>query len=262
MAAAPQVSICSFYLVQYNPARKLFRCQVLVTSLPCRVTELRQVSRIRQLNRSAPDSPGEDFSCRNQESEMKRTKTGLLLAGVLSLLLWPASTAAQGTSWKKYMEAAGKAYQQARYAEAEQHLTAALKQAEKFGEQDRRFATSLNNLALLYDAQGKYVEAEPLYKRSLAIYEKALGPEHPRVAGSLNYLAALYDSQGKYAEAEPLYKRSLAIVEKALGPDHPNVALMLKNYAVLLRKMDRDAEAKKMEARAQAIRARHAGENP
>jgi tetratricopeptide (TPR) repeat protein len=31
-------------------------------------------------------------------------------------------------------------------------------------------AESLNNLALLYEVQGKYVEAEPLYKQSLKIW--------------------------------------------------------------------------------------------
>ena len=71
--------------------------------------------------------------------------------------------------------------------------------------------TSLNNLAALYDDQGRYADAEPLYKRSLAIREKALGPDHPDVATSLNNLAVLYDEQGRYADAEPLYKRSLAI---------------------------------------------------
>jgi tetratricopeptide (TPR) repeat protein len=40
-------------------------------------------------------------------------------------------------------------------------------------------AQSLNNLAGLYDSQGKYAEAEPLYQRALAISEKALGPDHP-----------------------------------------------------------------------------------
>jgi Flp pilus assembly protein TadD len=40
-------------------------------------------------------------------------------------------------------------------------------------------ATSLNNLALLYDAQGKYAEAEPLLRHALAIYEKQLGFQHP-----------------------------------------------------------------------------------
>ena len=98
-------------------------------------------------------------------------------------------------------------------------------------------------------------------QRSLAIWEKALGPEHPRVAASLNNLALLYDAQGKYAEAEPLYKRSLAIWEKALGPEHPDVAQGLENYAALLRKTGRSAEASKMEARAKAIRAKRAERN-
>ncbi len=35
-------------------------------------------------------------------------------------------------------------------------------------------------------------DAEPLYKRALAMLEKALGPEHPHVAASLNNLAELY----------------------------------------------------------------------
>jgi tetratricopeptide (TPR) repeat protein len=36
----------------------------------------------------------------------------------------------------------------------------------------------LNNLAALYDDQGKYEEAEPLYQRAQAIYERVLGPDH------------------------------------------------------------------------------------
>jgi Flp pilus assembly protein TadD len=40
-------------------------------------------------------------------------------------------------------------------------------------------ATSLNNLALLLDAQGDYAAARPLYARALAIREQMLGPEHP-----------------------------------------------------------------------------------
>jgi tetratricopeptide (TPR) repeat protein len=66
-------------------------------------------------------------------------------------------------------------------------------------------------------------DAEPLYKRSLAIREKALGPGHPLLAVGLHNLAGLYQGQGRYAEAGPLYKRSLAITEKALAPDHPSV---------------------------------------
>ncbi len=69
---------------------------------------------------------------------------------------------------------------------------------------------------MLYHAQGRYAEAELLYKRALEIREKALGPDHPDVANSLNNLASLYDEQGRYGEAEPLLKRALTILEKAL----------------------------------------------
>ena len=70
---------------------------------------------------------------------------------------------------------------------------------------------------MLYDNQGKYDEAEPLYQRALAISEKVLGPDHPDTATSLNNLAGLYNNQGKYDEAEPLYQRALAIDEKVWG---------------------------------------------
>ena len=43
-------------------------------------------------------------------------------------------------------------------------------------------AATLNNLAVVYTAQGRYADAEGLYKRALAIKEKALGADHPAVA--------------------------------------------------------------------------------
>jgi CHAT domain-containing protein len=115
-------------------------------------------------------------------------------------------------------------------------------------------ATTLNNLASLYDSQGRYADAEPLYQRSLAIAEKVLGRDHPDVALSLNNLALLYHNQGRYAEAEPLYKRSLSIREKALGRDHPDVATSLNNLAGLYKNQGRYAEAEPLCQRSLAIR--------
>ena len=65
-------------------------------------------------------------------------------------------------------------------------------------------ATSLNILALLYRAQGRYAQAEPLYNRSLAIREKTLGPDHPDVAATLENMEALYRKSGREKEAEAL----------------------------------------------------------
>ncbi len=64
-------------------------------------------------------------------------------------------------------------------------------------------ARILSNLAELDRVRGRYAEAEPLYKRALTIWEKAVGADSPDVALGLNNLAALYDAQGRYAEAEP-----------------------------------------------------------
>ncbi len=62
--------------------------------------------------------------------------------------------------------------------------------------EDANVATCLNNLAVLYADESQYTKAEPLYERALAIWEKALGPEHPDVATGLNNLARLYMDQG------------------------------------------------------------------
>jgi CHAT domain-containing protein len=95
----------------------------------------------------------------------------------------------------------------------------------------------------LYADQGRYAEAEPLYRRALAVDEKSLGPDHPDVARDLNNLAGVYNSQGRYAEAEPLDRRALAIREKALGPNHPDVAISLSNLAAAFADQGRFADA-------------------
>jgi tetratricopeptide (TPR) repeat protein len=93
----------------------------------------------------------------------------------------------------------------------------------------------------------------------LAIYQKALGGEHPAVATLLNNLGQVDKVQGRYAEAEPLIKRSLAIREKVLVPDHPDVARSLNNLADLYERQGRYAEAEPLYRRALAVRERAVG---
>ena len=72
-------------------------------------------------------------------------------------------------------------------------------------------AGSLNNLALMYQHQGQYAQAEPLYERSLAILGKAVGPDHPDVATVLENLATLYRVTNRRKEAKVLKKRAAMI---------------------------------------------------
>jgi len=48
-----------------------------------------------------------------------------------------------------------------------------------------------------------------MYKRALAGYEKAWGPDHTSTLNTANNLGILYEIQGRHDDAE-MYKRALA----------------------------------------------------
>ena len=55
------------------------------------------------------------------------------------------------------------------------------------------------------------------FKRSLAIWESALGPDHPLVATSLNNTAELYFKQQDWAQAASYWQRSTDILIRRSG---------------------------------------------
>ena len=118
------------------------------------------------------------------------------------------------TRWESLIADGETAYQAGRYAEAEKLFLAALKEAEEFGGQDPRLATSLNNLALLYKSLGKYAQADPLLRRALTIQEKALGTEHSQVATVFENYAVLLHRLNRDAEADKMEARAKAIRAK------------------------------------------------
>ena len=135
-----------------------------------------------------------------------------------------------------------------------QHAQSLVAFIDEYGFEFKEAVRMMSQAGYYLQERAQYVEAEPLHKRALAIYEKALGAGHPYIARSLNNLAALYDSQGRYEEAEPLLKRSLAIYEKALGAGHPFTATSLNNLAALYDSQGRCEEAESLLKRALAIR--------
>ncbi len=131
----------------------------------------------------------------------------------------------------------------------------------RFGVNHPDYGAALNNLARVYYQQGKYADAEGLYKRALTIFEKALGAGHPSVGASFNNLAIVYTEQGKYEDAERLHKRALAIREKALGTEHRDVAQTLHNLANVYLRQEKYAEAEGLYKRALAIREKRSAQN-
>jgi tetratricopeptide (TPR) repeat protein len=144
----------------------------------------------------------------------------------------------KGTIWQPLLAVAERGVQEAKKA---------------LGTSDPAVAGLLDRQASLLQEVARYEDAEPLFRRALAIDEASYGPDHPNVARDLNNLAELLQATNRLAEAEPLMRRSLAIVDATYGNDHPAVAVRLNNLAQLLQAATRLAEAEPLMRRALAI---------
>jgi len=92
----------------------------------------------------------------------------------------------------------------------------------------------INEVAVFHLDAGRYEGAEPLFHRTLEIYERVLGKEHPSALTGVNNLAALLRKKGDYEDAEPLYRRALAGTEIVFGKEHPETLTSENNLALLL----------------------------
>lgn len=133
--------------------------------------------------------------------------------------------------WQRHVDDGRRYVSQGDYAQAEQSLLAAVKEALSLGPADLRVASSLGILGKLKHKQGDRDRARAFLERALAVREEALGPEHYGVVQGLNDLASLHYSHGQLAEARELFERALAIAERQLAPDHADLALALYNLS-------------------------------
>jgi tetratricopeptide (TPR) repeat protein len=175
----------------------------------------------------------------------------LLGTAVFLLITIPITVArAEQTEWESLNGKVMSLYRKGEYGAAIEVAKRAIEVAERTAGPDHPdVATSVNNLAMLYDNLDRFPEAESLYKRALAIKEKSLGSRHISVATILINLALLYDAQQKYELAEPLYRRALKIQEETVGFGNPDTLTTVENLAALYRKTNRQADAEIQEQR-------------
>ncbi len=72
---------------------------------------------------------------------------------------------------------------------------------------DRTADTIMTQAEALHD-QGKYGQAEPMFKNGLEIRRRLFEDDHPDTASSYIWLAANFNAQGKYALAQPPYEKA------------------------------------------------------
>lgn len=111
--------------------------------------------------------------------------------------------------------------------------------------------TILNKAAGIFVANKKPAEAEPLYKRVVALREEAAPKKETpksnedfmkvlaqnvthaqsKLADAYDTLATFYLNQSKFEEAEPLYLKAVKAIEAEYGAGHPMAALSLSRLA-------------------------------
>ena len=101
-------------------------------------------------------------------------------------------------------------------------LLSARLQAERTSGQSTVFTLSLLAMELYF--QGKYDEAEPLYREALEVQRETLGSRHQ------NTLKA----KGDVATAEPLLREALEVKRETLGSRHPSTLVSISHLSALL----------------------------
>jgi tRNA (mo5U34)-methyltransferase len=86
------------------------------------------------------------------------------------------------------------------------------------------FGSRLNNLAVIRQAEGRFAEADGLYKQSLSVWEQTLEPEHPKIAQSLSNRASLYRLMYEFHEAERVFQLALNIWDRRNWPVESDMA--------------------------------------
>ena len=81
-----------------------------------------------------------------------------------------------------------------------------------------------NNLASLYQSQGKLRQAEKEFRYAATQMERSVGPDSPALSLVLTNYSALYRATRKWDAAGKLLRRAYAIDEKQFGKDSARVA--------------------------------------
>ena len=101
-------------------------------------------------------------------------------------------------------------------------------------------------IADLLFAQGKYGDAEKLFRSVIEIRSRVVGPEHSDTLASRHRLIYALNEEEKHAEAEAEARQVVRLREKILGSEHPDTLLSRYNLANALYHEGKYAEAERL----------------
>ncbi len=119
------------------------------------------------------------------------------------------------------------------YAEAESIGTHAVAVSRQMGDRTALCA-ALGSLAQAVNYQGRFDDAEGMYRESIRIRSQILPPDSADASPVVNNFALMMHEMSRYAEADTLFRRALGAQEKIYGLRHPETNTTRYNYAQLL----------------------------
>ncbi len=147
------------------------------------------------------------------------------------------------------------------YPEAEPHLMRAVELTRReLGEEDVRYLSSVNDLALLRIKEAKFEQADRLLTGSLDVARRVLGEEHPQTLTLMTGLGQVYMMQGKHSEAEPLYVKALEGRRRLLGDENVETLETMGALASLYWRQGKYAQAEPVRAEVVRVQRRVLGE--
>jgi Flp pilus assembly protein TadD len=102
---------------------------------------------------------------------------------------------------------------------------------------------------------GRFSQAEPAIRTSVAWFEAHLGPDHPRTATQLRSLGRVLLGSGRPIEAEPVFNRALAVRQSGPSPNMTLVAQSLADLADCEMRLSRFDQARELYRQAEAAEA-------
>ncbi|KJK65595.1 Tetratricopeptide repeat [Aspergillus parasiticus SU-1] len=117
---------------------------------------------------------------------------------------------------------------------------------DEFIVQQEQYSILVEKIADCLDSDGKYHEAEALYKTLIRINQDRDGIEHTTTLTSMAKLALIYWHQGRWSEAEQLNIQVLERRKTVLGAQHPYTLASINNLASIYYDQGRLKEAENL----------------
>ena len=110
-----------------------------------------------------------------------------------------------------------------------------------------------SEIRMSFGDQGRFDEAERVYRRAHAIFLAARGEVSLELAALYHNRGGLEHARGRDGRGEPFARRGLEIREQALGPAHPTVAADAAALAAILDGQGKRDEAEELFRRALTV---------